>query len=62
MPARQCPRCRLRFAGQADLRDHLATDHGVAPEELDHLQPAAARVGTRVDPDPQARAARRRDG
>jgi hypothetical protein len=31
---RQCPRCELRFANVDELDDHLATDHGIATEDL----------------------------
>ncbi len=29
-PARQCPRCELRFLDQPELEDHLRTEHGLA--------------------------------
>ncbi len=32
-----CPRCELRFERDAELRDHLARDHGVAPESIEPL-------------------------
>jgi hypothetical protein len=32
----QCPRCELRFRGEADVKDHLVRDHGVDPEQLEH--------------------------
>lgn len=56
---RQCPRCELRFALDSEVRDHLAHDHDVDVDALHHLQPPAARVGTRLDPDAQARRERR---
>jgi hypothetical protein len=31
---RQCPKCELRFSTADELDDHLATDHGIAPEQL----------------------------
>lgn len=48
--ALQCPRCELRFDLRPMLADHLRTDHGMTPEQTDHLQPPAARAG-RQDPD-----------
>ncbi len=36
MAVRQCPRCDLRFRGEAELRWHLADDHGLDPEALEH--------------------------
>lgn len=41
---RQCPLCPLRFDLAPLLADHLATDHGVDPEQTDHLQPPSRRV------------------
>lgn len=43
--ALQCPRCELRFDMAPMLADHLLTDHDVAPEETDHLQPPSRRIG-----------------
>ncbi len=31
---RQCPKCELRFLTDAELDDHLITDHGVDPDVL----------------------------
>lgn len=50
MAVRQCPKCELRFANAGDLRSHLESDHGVEPEQLDHLQPPSARAGLGGNP------------
>lgn len=46
----QCPRCELRFDLAPMLADHLATDHDVAPEMTDALQPPARRIGAHPPP------------
>lgn len=43
---RQCPSCDLRFQADTELRDHLATDHGVDTEVL---APYAYAPGDRRD-------------
>ena len=35
MPVHQCPKCELRFSGNAELKEHLIGDHDVDPESLD---------------------------
>lgn len=49
---RQCPLCPLRFDLAPMLADHLATDHGVAENETDHLQPPSRRTGRTPPPPP----------
>ena len=38
-PARQCPRCELRFTGGPELEDHLRTGHG--SEHVTHVPEGA---------------------
>ncbi|MBA2528572.1 MAG: hypothetical protein H0V19_01180 [Euzebyales bacterium] len=50
MAVHQCPRCELRFRGEAEVRAHLVDDHKVDPETLDrHF-----RLGRGVHPHRQA--------
>lgn len=39
----QCPRCELRFRNDAELREHLITDHGMSPEQLEAPYPPPGR-------------------
>lgn len=34
-PARQCPRCELRFVDEPELEDHVRTEHGL--EHVGHI-------------------------
>lgn len=35
MRVHQCPRCDLRFRGEAEIKDHMVNDHDVDPESLE---------------------------
>ena len=34
MRVHQCPHCELRFAEEAEVKDHLTADHDMEPERL----------------------------
>ena len=53
MAVHQCPRCELRFRGEAEVRWHLVDDHGLEPEALEHhFRLSAGRHPRREPPDP----------
>ncbi|HUF33985.1 MAG TPA: hypothetical protein VMN58_12335 [Acidimicrobiales bacterium] len=47
----QCPRCELRFANSAELRDHFGRDHHADPDTFDRYRYPAR--SARVDTDRQ---------
>ncbi|MGH3665826.1 MAG: hypothetical protein ACRDU8_07030 [Egibacteraceae bacterium] len=53
MAVHQCPRCELRFRGQAEVRAHLVDDHKVDPEALEqHFRLTGGAHPHRRPPDP----------